>query len=274
LAGVRRRLRHPGAPVWPRVDVVRGLARDVAVELRAGESLQAGLARAMGPAGALVVDLAGLLLGRAVFVQPAESADAGHAAWYSAERVADTIDVAAGVAMVGWRGGEVFVHAHALWQGGAARVLGHLLNDRAMVARDQRLPGIAFEGGRFVQHPDPETNFPLFRAEGAGVPEGDAAILTVRPHEEIGAVVAGLVAEFGWEGASVAGLGSLIGARFRTGRDMTSPISEMLVMPGASDLALEVVTVDLAAEVFGGVLLPGGGEVCVTAELILRRIGG
>ena len=263
-------LRHPGPRVLPRVDVVRGRAVEGPVGLRAGETLLEGLARALGE-GALVVDLAGLRIVEGVYVQPAESADAEHAAWYSAPRAMRDVTVRAGVAMVGWRGAEVFVHAHALWEEDGGQVLGHLLNDRVRVAAGV-LPRIAFSGGRLVQAPDPETNFALFRAEGRGV-AGDAALLTVRPHEDLDAVVARVAAGFGWGDARVMGLGSLIGARFTAGRAMESPISEMLVMPGARVGRLEVTTVDLAGEVFGGVLADGGGEVCVTAELLVWKMG-
>lgn len=267
MAAVTRGLTHPGPRVEPRVDVVRGRAEDCVVPVE-GVLLEA-LARALGD-GALLVDLAGLRIVEGDYVQPAQSPDAEHAAWYSTPRKMRDVTVIAGVAMVGWRGAEVFAHAHALWEEGGVRVLGHLLNDRVRVAGGA-LSAVAFVGGRLVQAPDPETNFPLFRAGGKGAP-GEAALLTVRPHEEIGAVVAQVTADLGWPGARVMGLGSLIGARFAAGRGMESPISEMLVMPGAVSGAIAVTTVDLAGEVFGGVLAAGGGEVCVTAELLLRKI--
>ena len=276
MAGVRPEILHPGPRILPRVDLVRGRAEACAVAVEAGGTLLPALGQGLG-GGALVVDLAGLWLERAVYVQPARSADAQHAAWYSGEREARGVRIDAGVAMVGWRQGAAFAHGHALWEGpGGRRVLGHLLVDRVIVGGAARLEGFAFAGGRFVQHPDPETNFALFRAEGEGG-EGDGAILTLRPHEEIGAVVAAAVGALGWEGAAVMGLGSLIGARFVDGEGMASPISEMLVLPGARDGRIGVATVDLEGEVFEGVLAEGGGEVCVTAELLLRkraRIGG
>jgi hypothetical protein len=218
-------------------------------------------------AGALVVDLAGLWIAEGRFVQPAESRDAAHAAWYSEAREMRGVRVEAGVAMVGWREGAPFVHAHVLWDGG--RQMGHLLNDSVGVGAGV-LRGVAFDGGRFVQRADAETGFALFRAEGGGS-AGDAAILTVRPHEDVGRVVAAVVAGFGWDGAEVMGLGSLIGARFEAGPGMADPISEMLVLPGARVGEMGVAVVDLSQRVFAGVLAEGGGEVCVTAELLLRR---
>ena len=270
MARVRPQIRHPGPRQMPRVRMVRGRVEDGAVAAEAGGTLLAALGRALRE-GVLVVDLAGLALESAVYVQPARSRDADHAAWYSDERVARDVTVAAGVAMLGWRQGAPFAHVHALWQGAGGRpVLGHLLPDRAVLAAAGWLPAWAMTGGRFVQHPDPETNFALFRAEGEGV-EGDGAILTLRPHEEIGAAIGAALAALGWEGAEVRGLGSLIGARFREGTAMASPISEMLVLPGAVAGRLRVATVDLGGEVFEGVLRAGGGEICVTAELMLRK---
>jgi hypothetical protein len=244
----------------PRVSAVRGGVRAEGVDLRAGETLLDALGRQVGT-GALVVDLAGMEVTEGAFVQPAEAQDAEHAAWYSAAREMAGVRVKAGVAMVGWREGAPFVHAHALWEAGGERWLGHLLCDRVRVGAG-RLDAMRFMGGSFVQAHDMETNFTLFRAEGEGG-EGGAAILTVRPHEDLGAVLE----QFG--AARVMGLGSLIGARFRAGEAMTSPISEMLVMPGARADRMEVAVVDLAGRVFGGVLAPGGGEVCVTAELLV-----
>jgi hypothetical protein len=253
-------LRHPGPRVVPRVAMVRGrVGRDV-VDLRAGESLLDGLGRQAGK-GALVVDLAGMEVAEGAFVQPADATDAAHAAWYSTPREMAGVRIRAGVAMVGSREGAPFVHAHALWEEGGRTWLGHLLCDRVRVCAG-RLEAMRFTGGSFVQAHDIETNFTLFRATGEGV-GGPAAILTVRPHEELGAVLAGFGA------VRVMGLGSLIGARFREGEAMESPISEMLVMPGATGDRLEVTTVDLEGRVFGGVLAAGGGEVCVTAELLV-----
>jgi len=70
----------------------------------------------------------------------------------------------------------------------------------------------------------------------------------------------------------VYGIGSLIGANFTDAAPMLSPISEVLIPPGArfdGTLHLPMSCVDPAGGRFAGTLAAGRAPVCVTFELML-----
>ena len=263
---------HPGPPHRARLVVLRGRAETARWVLRRGDVLLDALAAPMeaSGAGAAVVLLGGVSVAGGDYVMPARAADGAHAAWYSAARPIGPALITAATAMVGRRNGRWFVHCHALWPGAAGPLMGHLLNETVRIGADAEVQGWLFHGGGFVARQDTETNFALFAAEGEGGP-GQAALLTVRPHEDLRLALAATAAETGLRNAAVFGLGSLIGARFADAPAMVDPISEMLVLPGAeAGHALPVAAVDLGGAVHRGELL--AGPICVTGEFLL--VGG
>ena len=256
---------HPGPAHLDRRVLVPGRAEAVRWTLPAGatllDALSAQLLASGAEAAAVVLD--GLMLEGGDYVMPARSSDGAHAAWYSPARPIGAARLEHAVAMVGEKDGRPFVHCHALWPGPDGPRMGHLLNETVRIAAAAAVPAWLFHGGRFVVRADAETGFSLFRPEGAGEP-GRAALLTVRPHEDLPTALAAT----GLEAARVFGLGSLIGAQFADAPPMADPISEMLVLPGARvGSALPVAVVDLAGVVHRGTVV--AAPICVTGEFLL-----
>lgn len=270
----RDRLRHPGPEIAPRLSIVRGTVREGRMTLPPGavlmEAVAAGMDRLAADCAVLILD--GVTVGPFDYVMPGPSPDSRHAAWYSATHRCDAARLTHATAIVGRRDGAWFLHCHAHWTDAAGRrAMGHLLPDRVRLRGASGVRALAFVGGLFEVAEDPETRFPIFRAVTAGSASGPpqdraATIATIRPHEDLHGAVSAMRAELGAGGVQILGLGSLIGARFTDATGMESPISEALVLPGATDTALPVMTVDTAGGLFRGTLAPGGAPVCVTFE--------
>lgn len=274
----RQWLRHPGPAPDARFEALPCRVSRATLSLRAGDTLLEGVARemeALGAEGGLAF-LDGLALREANFVIPDGPADDEHAAWYS-ETLADRdVCFETASASIGKRDGQWFVHAHARWRSAQDRPsMGHLLCDRCVVAADFEAPAILTRGARLEVALDAETRFPLFRpraTENGGPAE--AVLLAIRPHADICGAVEAAAAEHGIRNARIHGIGSLIGARFRDGPPMTAPVSEVVVLPGASlehgNVAqFPIAAVDHEGQVHTGDLAPGFGPVCVTCELLI-----
>lgn len=264
-------IRHPGPPAPQPWTMAQGTARTLTVTLPKGAILMQAVADAMDAAGADsgVMVLDGMVMGPYRFVGPGPATDGIHAAWYSAPRGADRATILHGTAIIGRRDGAWWLHCHAAWDG-AAPLAGHLLPDEVTLAEDASVTLHAFTGGTFTVQMNEETRFPIFHPTG-GTP-GNAVIAKLSPHKDAVEAVSEIAAAAGFRRAQVYGIGSLIGARFHTGAPMASPISEVLVLPGAftaNDTHLPVYCVDPSDAQFNGALLPGGGPVCVTFELML-----
>ena len=247
-----------------------GRAEPVQWTLASGAVLSTELARQLAASGAAtaIVALDGLAVAAGDYVMPARSIDRVRAAWYTDARPIGEVRLEHATAIVGWRDGQPFAHCHALWQG--AR-MGHLLNETVRTGVATRVWAWLFHGARFVARPDAETGFTLFVPEGDGV-QAEAALLTVRPHQDLRAALEASALEAGLMDAEVIGLGSLIGARFVDAPEMMDPISEMLVLPGARIeggrcRTLPVAVIDLSGRVHRGDLL--AGPICVTGEFLL-----
>lgn len=264
-------IRHPGPPADQPWIMAQGTGRSLQITLPKGKILMEAVAEAMDAAGAdsgaMVLD--GLVMGPYRFVGPGPSNDGIHAAWYSAPRGGARATITHGTAMVGRRDGAWWLHCHAAWEG-KQPLAGHLLPHEVTLAEDATVTLHAINGACFDVSMNPETQFPIFHPTG-GQP-GNAVIAKLTPHKDAHTAICEIAAEAGFESAHVYGVGSLIGARFAEGGDMASPISEVFVLPGATtgdttDLPVHCVDPDDAQ--FNGSLLPDGGPVCVTFELLL-----
>lgn len=278
----RDRIRHPGPAGSPRIHVAPGRARDVVLRLPAGAPLMAAVAAEMDRLGcdSAVADLGGLRIGPYSYVGPDRSPDDKHAAWYSATHRGAAATLAAATAVIGTREGAWWLHCHAHWDAETtAPKAGHLLPDQVTIAEDAEIPALAFEGGRYNVVHDAETNFPFFRAqptqsEPRPAAPPNAVIATIAPHEDLHAAIARIADRTGLKNARLMGIGSLIGAEFSDAPAMDSPISEALILRGATWSAadgarLPMLCVDPAGDIFSGDLVPGGAPVCVTFEVIL-----
>lgn len=273
-------LRHYGPVKARRFDALACRARRVALRLRAGELLLDGIAREMDATGADggVVLMDGLELSELSWVMPDGPADDRHAAFYSDTFVHRDVRFEVAPGSVGRRDGGWFVHSHARWRGpvdGAG--MGHLLYDRARLASDAEVPAEVIFGARLEVTPDDETGFSVFRPRPAAgtAPDGAPAVLmTIQPHTDIRRTIEAAAARHGLADAAILGIGSLIGARFSDAPPMRSPVSEVLVLPGARLRGgvcthLPVACVDHLGRVYEGDLDAGFGPVCVTCELLL-----
>ncbi|MBE9638777.1 DUF296 domain-containing protein [Salipiger mangrovisoli] len=279
----RTRLRHPGPEAADRSTARACDAVPAQFLLTSDLDLLAALTSEMDRLAAdhaaetAVIDLSGLRLQEVVYVIPAGARDERHAAWYSDTYVSPPAVLECATVTVGRRDGQWFAHCHALWTepDGTPR-MGHLLCDKCLVAENASATGHVLRGALLEVATDPETNFPLFHArDGAELTcATTAALVTVRPHEDLCTALEAVAGELGARDARLIGLGSLIGADFSDAPAMPSPISEVLLAPGAQIAegrcpALPVICVDPEQDVWRGSLVHGGGPVCVTFELLM-----
>lgn len=273
LADSRAVIRHPGPPAEEPWTMARGQARSLRVTLPRGAVLMQAVAEAMDAAGAEsgVIEVDGLVMGPYRFVGPGPSTDGEHAAWYSAPRGGARARITHGAAVVGRRDGAWWLHCHAAWQDETRHWCGHLLPDEVVLAEDSSVTLHVIEGAGFEVSMNAETRFAIFHPV-RGQASGNAVLAKLAPHQDLSEALAEIAAAAGFARARVLGVGSLIGARFLEGGDMASPISEVLVLPGAltgSESHLPVHCVDPEDAEFHGTLRPGGGPVCVTFEVML-----
>lgn len=224
-----------------------------------------------------IVLLDGIFLSSARYLIPGEPKDAQHAAWYSETFSASDIRIEHGTAIVGRKNGEWFLHCHALWHDEKTKqtYAGHLLTDQSILGEAQSIEIMGYEGGAFEATFDPETNFTLFQlTKGEPQTQINAAIITIRPHEDLRETIDKITTELNIQSGRLFGIGSIIGAEFHNAPRMQSYLSEILLLPGARIengrcTALPLACVDDKLAIYRGDLKAGGGPVLVTAELLL-----
>lgn len=276
LTETREIIRHPGTPAPQPWTTARGTASTRRVTLPKGAILMQAVADAMDAAGADsgVIEVDGLGIGPYRFVGPGPSSDGLHAAWYSPPRGGERATITHGTAIVGRRDGAWWLHCHAVWQDGDTAWCGHLLPDEVTVAEESTVTLHMITGAVFDVSMNEETRFPIFHPT-RGTPQGNAVLAKLAPHKDITEALEEIAAAAGFAKARVLGIGSLIGAHFQQGASMASPISEVLILPGATtgtETHLPMHCVDPDDAQFSGALLRGKGPVCVTFELMLIEV--
>lgn len=274
-------VQHPGPPSLPRYGFIAGYAHHARLALHPGDNLAATISAAMAQNGAdtAIVTLDGIVLASACYLIPGEPKDNQHAAWYSDTFSADGIKIEHGTAIVGRKNGAWFTHCHALWQDEKTHknYAGHLLTDHSIIGTAASIEIIAFKGGAFTANFDPETNFTLFQlAKSNPQTQINAAIITVRPHEDLRQTIDKIAAELNIESGRLFGIGSLNGAEFHDAPPMPPYLSEILLLPSARIengrcTALPLTCVDDKRAIYSGDLKAGCGPVLVTAELMLVK---
>ena len=264
-----RVITHPGPVVAQRVDLQPCEAVALRLTLRAGLSLSTAIAGALRDAGFDYgyLRLDGLALAPLVYVTPAPAPGDGHAAWYSARHSLSEALLSHAGAHLGLREGKAFVHCHGLWQQGG---MGHLLCDDCIVASDTQVRGWGIAGAGLVADADPETQFTLFRPKAMGTGKPNAALLTLRPNQDISMALDAVGSDFG--AARVEGIGSLVGSRFSDATDLASYATEILLLDattGAAGTMLSAASVGFDGQPQRGTLIAGQNAICVTAELLL-----
>ncbi len=267
---------HPGDEPPERFKLSRCCARKIEAVLPKGAILLdavASIVEVEGADGACAI-LDGVSLSKMHYVMPDGPADEIHAAWYSDTYVTEDVTLDWAISSVGLKDDAWFLHTHAIWESGGTQV-GHLLNDHCVLATDCSVTIWLISGVRLEVALDPETQFPLFGPnELYAVEEPNAALLTIKPHEDLRKTLEMACEKAGISRAKVFGLGSLIGAGFLDAPPMHSTISEVVLLEGCSVekgrcTALPLICVDPAGKTYSGDLAYGNGPVLVTFELLL-----
>lgn len=275
----RELIRHPGDESKLRRVSAFGTVKTQKVTLPAGHILLSAVSEIMdsieGDSAILVLD--GATLGPFNYVMPDISQDDLHAAWYSKTHTCDFAQLHNATAIVGKRDRQWWLHCHALWQSkehasNTTIGMGHLLPDQVTIYEDIEITLYEFDGGYFDVEEDPETAFPIFHVHG-GKKSGNAFIAKVNPHEDIFTAIERFLIDSHFTSASILGIGSLIGARFKNDPPMLCPISEVLIGSNATwinqTLNLPIHCVDIDGNIFRGNVVEGGAPVLVTFELLV-----
>ncbi|WP_299484055.1 hypothetical protein [uncultured Roseibium sp.] len=272
-------IRHPGPVNSTRRPFALCSAKRIDLQIPAGEPLldKLGEWAERENFSSAVLDLSGVKLKSFEYVMPDCAIDDRHVAWYSDTQNCRSATIREGVAILGWRDGRWFTHAHAYWPHNNANHLGHLLPHTLVAEDTSRITGWGLSSASFVAKEDPETEFTLYRTvqnTGAKTDTANALITTLAPFEDLTASIADLAKQLDTETYEVLGLGSLAGAAFIDGKPMTGLISEILLQPGAvgrrdGDVKIPIRCVDLDGGLHSGYVLEGGAPTLVTCELLL-----
>ncbi|MBC7133038.1 MAG: DUF296 domain-containing protein [Roseovarius sp.] len=271
-------LTHPGPAVGPRLTAVACTAHPVTLRLPAGARVTQAVAEALQRAGfaAGYLRLDGVALAALRYVIPAPGPGDGRVAWYGETRQLNGARVIAAGLHLGEAGGAPFCHCHGIWAEDAApAVMGHLLCDESVLARDAVVSGWGISGARLSRQDDPETGFALFEPVAVaaaphedGAPRGAARLCRIRPNADLATELGRLRVGR----AQVEGIGSLIGVAFEAAPPVAGPAAEVLITRGALDarsLSLEIAAVGMDGGLREGVPARGRNAVCITAELLV-----
>lgn len=267
------RLQHPGPVAERRWAVEPCTATPVDLVLPVADTLAQSVALALADydGGWLVIEDAPL--GVLDFVIPGDDPTGAHAAWYAGphQMGAGWIDHLG--LHAGRKDGAAWLHGHGVfrapgWEGPS---MGHILPLESRLSHPIRARGWGLTGARLQVCADTETKFPLFQPVQTGTGTG-AALITLRPNQDMGTALAAAAAEVGITNARVYGLGSIVHPHLRGQAPIDSYATEILLTDGRltdGQAALEIEVVTLSASTHKGWLEPGANGVCVTAELLV-----
>ena len=266
-------LEHPGTALARRWAVATCSAQPVDLILPVADTLAASVAQALADfdGGWLVIENA--TLGNLDFVIPGADPTGTHAAWYAGphQMGAGRIDHLG--LHAGRKDGTAWLHGHGAfsapgWQG---PTMGHILPLESRLSKPIRVTGWGLVGARLEVTQDDETNFPLFQPVQTGAGAG-AALITLRPNQDMNAAIAAAAAEAGITNGRIYGLGSIVNPRLKDQPPFDSYATEILltdghITDGTAQIEVEIVT--LSATEHKGWLEPDQNGVCVTAELLV-----
>lgn len=266
-------LAHPG-PIAPRRWAVAHCnAHPVDLVLPAAETLAQSVALALADydGGWLVIENAALSM--LDFVIPGTDPTGAHAAWYAGPHRMGAGRIDHLGLHFGRKQGAPWLHGHGHfsapgWQG---PTFGHILPLESRLAAPVRAKGWGIRGARLEVSADSETHFPLFQPVALGGGQG-AALVTLRPNQDIGAALVAAAEEAGMLEARVFGLGSLVHPRLVGQPSINSVATEILlreghISGGKAQLRTDLVTLD--GRLLSGMLELDANGVCITAELLL-----
>lgn len=272
-----RTLDHPGPATVERITALPCTATPLDLPLPAGVPLLDALAQAAEAAGvsAAWLELADATMARIDHLRPGPDPSGAHAAWYDGPHNADGASLIRLGLHLGHRDGARWLHGHGLWAGAGGIGGGHVVPDATVLAEPATARGWALTGARLEVAPDPETRFDLFRpvaSGGASAP--NAALVTLRPNQDMTEALEAAAAALGVTDATLHGLGSLVAPRFLQGGE-DSFATEILITEGwieGGRAYLNAAVVGFGGQVSVAPLARGGCGVCVTCEVLIRRI--
>ncbi|WP_168201288.1 PCC domain-containing protein [Qingshengfaniella alkalisoli] len=182
------------------------------------------------------------------------------------------------VLLIGHENGKRFIHCHGRWRETAGNDrIGHLLANQTHLAAPTTLLGWAIEGGSFDRVADAETSFELFKPVAThSTASANGLLLRIAPNEDLITTIENVCARYGIEHGTIHGLGSIVGAQFSDGRNMTSYATELMIDEGRIEngrASLDISIVGMDGNHMSGWLVPDKNAVCVTAELFILRQG-
>lgn len=275
-------LQHPGPRTPERIVSVPTAVTVVRAELPPGARVAAELYRITEAAGhrAACVELTHGCFGTLRYVHPAVGT--GRPAYFS-----DTFEpagpcfVLGGAATVGTRESRGFAHLHATWLDEYGRVRGgHLLPETTVGEMPIEVTMRLLHDVAYVSDTCPETTMPAFSPHALAPATAPHAVAArILPGEDLHTAVTAVAERAGFDSAVVrASLGSVVGARLRTGPGRIAeadwPATEFTALTGTvgdGDAVLTASLVDRNGEVHTGLVLPGQNPVAVTFELYLER---
>jgi len=273
-----RQLVQPG-PIHPnRIDSLAGQPLSCVFTLQSGASLLDALTGPLVAAGlqSATLTFSGAGLSPFRYVMPGPPDDATHVAYFTAPRAPDGLTrIEQANATFGWNAGAPFLHCHAAWiEPDGERRGGHILPHESVVAEPVQVQAWGFRDIRIETAPDQETNFTLFQPSGVSTRGTTGIVARVRPNQDITIAVEAIARTHGMADAVVRGsLGSLIGARFDDGTEVSGIATEVLVRHGTvrdTVAALDLLVVDMQGRVHQGHLKRGENPVCITFDVFLE----
>lgn len=267
------RLLHPGPAAARRWAVQPCSAEPVDVVLPVAETLVQSVALALADydGGWLVIEK--VALDRLDFVIPGADPTGAHAAWYAGPHRMGAGRVDHLGLHFGRKQGAPWLHGHGHfgapgWQG---PTFGHILPMESRLAHAVRATGWGIRGAQLQVLADSETHFPLFQPVALGGGQG-AALVTLRPNQDIGEALVKAAQEAGILRARVFGLGSLVHPSLTGQPPIDSFATEILlreghILDGHASLRVDLVT--LAGTLHSGLLEQGANGLCITAEVLL-----
>ena len=270
-----RNLAHPGPATPDRFALAPCHAEPVTVTLPPADTLaqSAALALADYDGGWLVIE--DVPLANLDIVIPGEDPTGAHAAWYAGPYQLGAGTIRQLGMHVGRKDGAPWVHGHGSvaapdWKGPD---FGHVMPLESRLSRPVTAKGWAIRGARLEVMPDPETAFPLFQPHAVGPrPPINAALLTLRPNQDLIAAIESAAASAGMTEARILGLGSVVHPKLQGKPRIDSFATELLVTEGrlaggVADLDIDLIT--LGSTRHNGRLARGANGICITAELLL-----
>ena len=266
-------LAHPGPAYARRWAALPCSAQPVDLILPVADTLAQSVALALAgfDGGWLVIEDAPLA--NLEFVVPGADPTGQHAAWYAGPHRLGAGKVTHLGLFAALKDRAPWLHGHGGFaaSGWKGPDFGHILPLDSRLSTPARARGWALSGAGFDVQTDPETGFPLNQPAALGGGQG-AALITLRPNQDMATALVAAAAEVGIAQGRVYGLGSVVHPHLTGQEPIDSYATELLLTNGRIDggnATLDVDLVTLSGTRHRGRLEPGKNGVCITAELLV-----